>query len=158
MQRLQWGFVLFLIWLGLTGSADPQELLAGVAIVAVIVFVAIPDDGRQATMGALWSPARLLAYLPVFLKNLVLANLDVARRVLSPRLPINPGIVRVQTELKAPYQRLMLANSITLTPGTITLDMDGEDMYIHWIDVQEAAPEKAGQAIKDEMERAIARI
>lgn len=154
MQRLQWGFVLFLVWLGLTSSAHLQSLVAGAIIVAAIVVIAIPRDAK----GPLWSLPRLLAYLPVFLKNLVLANLDVARRVLSPRLPINPGIVRVQTDLEAPYQRLMLANSITLTPGTITLEMDGQDMYVHWIDVQDADPERAGAAIKEEMERAIARI
>ncbi|AGA91150.1 multisubunit Na+/H+ antiporter, MnhE subunit [Thioflavicoccus mobilis 8321] len=157
MQRLQWGFVLFLIWLGLTGSANIQELLAGVAIAAAIVWLAIPGGDRPGDDRP-WSLLQFLAYLPIFIKNLVLANLDVARRVLSPRLPINPGIVRIRTDLKAPYQRLILANSITLTPGTITLEMEGEDMYIHWLDVEDADPQRAGEAIKADMEAAIARI
>ena len=154
MQRLQWGAVLFIVWLGLTNSLQIQELLAGLALSAAIVWLAIPAGGEQKT----WSLLGLLAYLPVFLKNLVLSNIDVAGRVLNPRLPINPGIVKVRTRLTAPYQRLILANSITLTPGTITLEMDGEDMYIHWIDVRSSQPELAGQSIKDEMEAAIARI
>ncbi|MBK1702444.1 Na+/H+ antiporter subunit E [Thiococcus pfennigii] len=156
MQRLQWGFVLFLIWLGLTGSADIQELMAGAAIAAAVVWLAIPGGNRAGER--LWSLPRLIAYVPIFLKNLILANLDVARRVLDPRLPINPGIVRIRTDLTAPYQRLILANSITLTPGTITLEMDGQDMYIHWLDVQDADPQRAGAAIKTDMEAAIARI
>jgi multicomponent Na+:H+ antiporter subunit E len=156
MQRLQWGFVLFLIWLGLTGSADIQELLAGAAIAAAVVWLAIPGGNRPGER--LWSLPRLIAYVPIFLKNLILANLDVARRVLDPRLPINPGIVRIRTDLTEPYQRLILANSITLTPGTITLEMDGQDMYIHWLDVRDADPQRAGAAIKTDMEAAIARI
>ncbi|NEV63693.1 Na+/H+ antiporter subunit E [Thiorhodococcus minor] len=157
MQRFQWGLILFIVWLGLTNSLDPQELVAGLLISAAVVWLAIPAQRAGASERS-WRLLPLLAYLPVFLKNLVLANIDVARRVLSPSLPINPGIVRVKTGLTAPYQRLILANSITLTPGTVTLEMEGEDMYVHWIDVQQTDPEGAGAAIKEEMERAIARI
>lgn len=156
MQRLQWFAVLFTAWLGLTNSFHPQELLAGAMISAVIVWLTIPAvaSGTQHP----WSLIGLLTYFPVFLKALVLANIDVARRVLNPRLPINPGIVRVPTGLTIPYQRLILANSITLTPGTITLEMEGQDIYIHWIAVEDSDPERAGETIKGEMERAIARI
>lgn len=157
MQRLQWGAVLFIVWLGLTNSFQIQELLAGIALAAAIVWLTVPERAAGA-QDRPWSPLALLAYLPIFLKNLVLSNIDVAGRVLNPRLPINPGIVRVRTSLKKPYQRLILANSITLTPGTITLEMEGEEMYIHWIDVRSSQPESAGEAIKDEMEAAIARI
>ena len=157
MQRFQWGALLFVLWLGLTGTLHIQEVLAGLLVSAAIVWLTVPSQpaGEQ---GRLWSPVQLLLYLPVFLKELVLANVDVAFRVLNPRLPINPGIVRIRTGLKAPYQRLILANSITLTPGTVTLEMDGEDMYVHWIDVKTADPQAAGEAIKGVMERSIARI
>lgn len=158
MQRFQWGLILFIVWLGLTNSLDPQELIAGLLVSAAVVWLAIPPERPAGGAGRSWRLLPLLAYLPVFLKNLVLANIDVARRVLSPSLPINPGIVRVKTGLEQPYQRLILANSITLTPGTVTLEMEGEDMYVHWIDVQQTDPKRAGAAIKDEMERAIARI
>jgi multicomponent Na+:H+ antiporter subunit E len=56
--------------------------------------------------------------------------------VLHPKLPIKPGIVLVKTKLKTPLGRLLLANSITLTPGTITVESDGDDFYIHWIRVE----------------------
>ncbi|EXJ15251.1 Na+/H+ antiporter subunit E [Imhoffiella purpurea] len=157
MHRIQWGLALFIIWVGLTNSADPQELVAGLLVSAVIVWLTIPAAASDA-LSRPWNPLALLAYMPVFLKNLVLANIDVARRVLSPSLPINPGIVRIKTRLERPYQRLILANSITLTPGTVTLDMDGDEMYVHWIDVRESDPERAGAVIKDAMEDAIERI
>ncbi|HRZ88080.1 MAG TPA: Na+/H+ antiporter subunit E, partial [Spirochaetia bacterium] len=89
----------------------------------------------------------LVAYFFVFAKALVLSNLDVAFRVLHPRLPIAPGIVKVKTRLKTPLGRLLLANSITLTPGTITVEMRGEDIYVHWIKVADSDPEGATAAI-----------
>ncbi|MCK7577201.1 MAG: Na+/H+ antiporter subunit E [Chromatiales bacterium] len=91
--------------------------------------------------------ATLVAYFFVFTKALVLSNLDVAFRVLHPRLPIAPGIVKVKTRLKTPLGRLLLANSITLTPGTITVEMRGEDIYVHWIKVADEDPEGATAAI-----------
>ncbi|MBK1717991.1 Na+/H+ antiporter subunit E [Thiocystis violacea] len=157
MQRLQWGAVLFVVWLGLTNSLQIQEVLAGLLVVSAIVWLTIPKPAGG-EHGQPWSLLNLLLYLPVFLKDLVLANIDVASRVLNPRLPINPGIVRIRTGLTAPYQRLMLANSITLTPGTVTLEMEGEDLYVHWIDVRTTDPDAAGETIKGNMERAIARI
>jgi multicomponent Na+:H+ antiporter subunit E len=157
MQRLQWGAVLFVVWLGLTNSLQIQEVIAGLIVSAVIVWLTIPRP-TPGTETKPWSLIGLLLYLPVFLKALVLSNLDVARRVLDPRLPIAPGIVRIRTELEQPYQRLILANSITLTPGTVTLETEGEDLYVHWIDVCETDPETAGETIKGELERAIRRI
>lgn len=59
----------------------------------------------------------------LFTRELVKSNLDVARRVVSPEVRINPGIVEIKTRLKHPTYRLVLANSITLTPGTLTVDM-----------------------------------
>ena len=61
------------------------------------------------------------------------ANLTLAKIVLSPSLPINPGFVKVRTTLKSPMGRLLLANSITLTPGTLTVEMEGEWLYVHWV-------------------------
>jgi len=65
----------------------------------------------------------VLKYLGLFTRELVKSNLDVARRVVSPEVRINPGIVEIKTRLKHPTYRLVLANSITLTPGTLTVDM-----------------------------------
>ncbi|MCK4420291.1 Na+/H+ antiporter subunit E, partial [candidate division WOR-3 bacterium] len=71
-----------------------------------------------------------------------IANFDVAYRVVHPALPIHPGIVRVKTSLKSEMARTMLANSITLTPGTLSVDMVGDNYYIHWINIFTDDPEK----------------
>jgi multicomponent Na+:H+ antiporter subunit E len=67
---------------------------------------------------------------------LVKSNFRLAAIVLSPSLPIEPGIVKVRTRLKSRMGRLMLANSITLTPGTLTVEMEGEWLYVHWVNAE----------------------
>jgi multicomponent Na+:H+ antiporter subunit E len=156
IERFQWFTVLLIAWVSLTNTLQYQELLAGILIVAAIVWLTIPAPTINHARS--WSLLGLLAYFPIFLKALVLANIDVAMRVLNPKLPINPGIVRVHTGLTVPYQRLILANSITLTPGTITLEMDNEDVYIHWLAVEDADIAQIGETIKGDMERGIIRI
>jgi multicomponent Na+:H+ antiporter subunit E len=104
----------------------------------------------------------LIAYVFIFLGELVKANLDVARRCFGGCREVNPGIVKVPVELEGDYAQAMLANSITLTPGTITLDIAEQDgktwYYIHWIDVAETDREKAGKIIKGRLEKGIRRI
>lgn len=88
----------------------------------------------------------------LFASELVKSNLDVARRVISPKLPINPGIVEIKTRLKHPTYRLILANSITLTPGTLTVEMIDDSLFIHWIDVTGKDIETATHEISEKYE------
>jgi multicomponent Na+:H+ antiporter subunit E len=124
-----------LLWLLLTGSINPQELIAGLLVAAAATALGTP---RAMVVGGLRltpaAPLHLLKYLGVFLVALIKSNLDVARRVLAPSLPINPGVVQVRTQLQSDLGRLLLANSITLTPGTLTVDVEGDTLLIHWID------------------------
>ncbi len=79
--------------------------------------------------------------------SIVQSNFDVARRVVQPRIPINPGIVKVKTRLKSKVGRMILANSITLTPGTLTVEVKDDYYYIHWIDVTDMDVEGATEKI-----------
>ncbi|GAH99268.1 unnamed protein product, partial [marine sediment metagenome] len=73
---------------------------------------------------------------------------DVAYRVLHPRLPIKPGIVKVKTSLKTPTGRVALANSITLTPGTLSVEITEEGyLYVHWIMVRTTDIKEATERI-----------
>ncbi|GAB4292058.1 MAG: hypothetical protein Kow0068_17290 [Marinilabiliales bacterium] len=94
-----------------------------------------------------------IAYLFVFLWEMIKSNLDVAFRVLSPSLPIKPGIVTVKTKLKSKMGKLLLANSITLTPGTLTVDIKDDLLYIHWIDVKDTDIEAATKDIVSKFEK-----
>jgi multicomponent Na+:H+ antiporter subunit E len=74
---------------------------------------------------------RFLAYVPWLLKEIVVANIQVARLVLDPRLPIDPVVVRFNTRLSTDLARTTFANSITLTPGPVTLDVEGSELVVH---------------------------
>jgi multicomponent Na+:H+ antiporter subunit E len=89
---------------------------------------------------------------------MVKANLDVARRVLSPSLPINPAIVKIHLNLKGDISKLTLANSITLTPGTLSLEIDDDCIYVHWIDIKTDDPKKIKKAIVGSLEKRIGGI
>lgn len=89
-----------------------------------------------------------------------MANIDVAYRVLHPNLPINPGIVKVKTKLKSDVGLTFLANTITLTPGTMTVDVDKEKglLYIHWINVKGKDVEAATKQIVEKFEHTLIKI
>jgi multicomponent Na+:H+ antiporter subunit E len=100
----------------------------------------------------------LIIYIPVFIWYMLRANIDVAYRVLHPERPIKPGIVKIKTILKTDVAKVFLANSITLTPGTMTCEIDGEHLYIHWIWVQTAHEDKASRIIAHPFEKYLRRI
>jgi multicomponent Na+:H+ antiporter subunit E len=122
------------LWLLLTGSLDPQELIAG-AVVSVLVTILFAARFTIFTgFRFSWlAPLHILIYLLSFFVALVRANFDLARRVLAPSLPIRPELVEVTTSLKSPLGRMMLANTITLTPGTLTVDVIGDRLLVHWV-------------------------
>ena len=125
-----------LLWVLLT-PFDMQEFWAGIAVSALVALFTL---GLEPVLWDLRLTPKAFAYAIafffVFLKELVVSNIDVARRVINPKLPIKPGIVKVKTRLKSNIAKMMLANSITLTPGTLTVDIKGEYLYIHWIEIQ----------------------
>ena len=153
-----WG-MLVLIWIGFTGSVDSVELLIGALASLVITFYAYRTFTLEGIR--LLAPKRLLLivkYLFIFLIELVKSNVDVALRVLNPKLPINPEIVAFKTELKSEMARLILANTITLTPGTLTVDMIDDTYYIHWLNSLTTDPQQAAAAIAGKFEPTLKEI
>lgn len=137
------------LWLLLTGSLDLEEVAAGVLVSLGVVAVSSAHlhllDGIVLSAAL---PLSLLRYLGAFAVALLRANLDVARRVLSPSLPIRPAVVEIRTGLQSELGRLILANSITLTPGTLTVEVDEDRMLVHWIDCPPGSdPEATTRAI-----------
>jgi len=156
---MQEAVILFVLWLALTSSVDLQEITTGAAL---SLFLPSLTPYPLSDMGLKWlSPKRIIGvfvYLLVFLKALFVANLDVAKRVVSPGLKINPGIVKIKTNLKTDVGKMLLANSITLTPGTLTVDIEDEYLYIHWIDVASKDIEEATKEIVGDFEKLIKSI
>ena len=149
-------FLIFLaVWLLLNASLSWQVLLAGF-IISTILALTIASSHYALLGGKSFNfkiARAFLLYLLVFMKELVKANLDVALRVIKPSLPINPGIVEVKTKLTSPIGRLVLANSITLTPGTLTVETQDDSFFIHWIDVSSPDIEVATQKIVGTFEK-----
>jgi multicomponent Na+:H+ antiporter subunit E len=147
----------FLLWLLLVGTLQPQELAAGALVALVASLAAWPRLGVLA--GLRLSPAglvHLLRYLGVFLVALLKANLHMARLVLSPSLPIRPAVVAVRTGLQSPLGRMLLANSITLTPGTLSIEVQEDRILVHWVDCPPGTDlEAATRAIAESFERHI---
>ncbi|HOK84826.1 MAG TPA: Na+/H+ antiporter subunit E [Tenuifilum sp.] len=146
--------LLFLIWLLLTGTFELTSLLLGLALAVTLALIFGKNSNvfgrfRMTPKVFVYS----LIYLFVLSWEIVKSNIDVALRVLNPKLPINPGIVKVKTRLKSPIGRMILANSITLTPGTLTIDMKDDELYIHWIDVETLDAEEASRKILGKFEK-----
>lgn len=144
---------MMLVWLLLNASLSWEVLVVG-AIVATLLVAIFPAYGFlfAGTQFSPETPSLVFGYLSLFLRELVKSNLDVARRVIAPEVRINPGIVEIKTKLKHPTYRLILANSITLTPGTLTVDMIDDSLFIHWIDVTGKDVESATKEISAKFE------
>lgn len=145
---------LFAIWLIANDSLAQEVVLSGVVIAAVIAYPLSRFGGTWAHIR--WSPRVIyyyVLYLGVFIQELVRANLNVARLVFSPKIDIQPGIVEIKTRLKTPLGRLALANSITLTPGTLVVDIRGDSLFVHWINVTAQDPVAATRAISARFEK-----
>ena len=172
MRRLIYFVLAFIVWVLLTwpfadGKIDIQVIIAGVIaafLIAVLFHEILPKEHL-----VFISPVRVfwfLVYLPVFFYYVMKANLDVVYRALHPKMPIKPGIVKIKTNLKTESGITALANSITLTPGTLTVDLtdDGDPasrqtyLYIHWINVKSDDIEEATKLIARRFEWFLKRI
>ena len=146
--------VTFVLWLALTSKLDPSELIAGGAVCLMVssfgahiyARLGLPSIGIKRILYS-------LAYVTVLFWEVMRANVDVAYRVLHPRMPIRPGIVVIKTSLKSDIAKLILANSITLTPGTFTLDVIGDELLVHWINVKSEDIDEATRMIGRRFEK-----
>ena len=147
----------------ITGTPSVEVLIAGgVVSIGAALFSARFFIHNNAFH--FWNPARLailFVYVFVFLWELIKANVDVAVRAFRKE-PEKSGIVKVPVDLKSEYALAMLADSITLTPGTITMDIVEQDgqtyFYVHCIEVPEGDPAAQGDAIKGTLEKWVRRI
>ena len=167
LARLVLFAITFVFWLALTwpvspldGSIRVGDVAAGVLVAAVVALVM--REMIRVNFARLLSPRCwfwLLVYGFVFFYYVVKGGVDVAYRVLHPAMPIKPGIVRVRSILKTDTGRTALANSITLTPGTLTIDVTDDGVfYVHWLNVLTEDDEEAARKVLRRFEWFILRI
>jgi multicomponent Na+:H+ antiporter subunit E len=153
-------FILSLIfWILLTFSITVPNIIVG--IVASLLCTLFFGRFFIKNVYKLLQPERyfwFIIYLIIFIWECIKANIDVAYRVLHPGMPIRPGIVKVKTTLKSDLAKMLLANSITMTPGTISVDIIDNDLYIHWIFIRSEDPEVYTEMITGAFEKYIKRI
>jgi len=155
LRGFAWLLVItFVLWMALSSKLDRSELICG-ALFCLIVSLFGAHMYSKLGLPPLSMKMFLfsLIYIVVLLWEIIKANLDVAYRVIHPKMPIRPGIVVIKTSLKSEVAKMILANSITLTPGTFTLDVIGDELLIHWINVKSEDIDEATDMIGQKFER-----
>lgn len=142
--------VCVLFWLVLSGHYTPLYIGLGVLSAALVTWLNRHDEIVSNVVRAV---PGLVAYTPWLLAQIVQSNLQVARLVLDPRLPIDPVVVRYRTAMRQDLAVATLANSITLTPGTVTIDIAGDELVVHAL-----TPDTAAGVVSGEMARRVARV
>jgi multicomponent Na+:H+ antiporter subunit E len=146
--------VLVFIWIASNSSFAIESVAAGAVIAGVLAYSFGSRD--RVWQSIRLSPERLyhfIRYTGSFVVELVGANINMLRYVYSPRIGIAPGIVEIKTRLKSPIGRLALANSIALTPGSLVIDIKGDTLLIHWLDVKTTDPDEAASIIAGPFEK-----
>jgi multicomponent Na+:H+ antiporter subunit E len=145
--------VLLAVWLLWSGHYTPLLLSLGVASCALVAWIA----WRMGLVDREGVPFEIilgmLLYLPYLGLEIVKANLDVARRIIAPRMPIGPRVFRTTAKQKSDLGRVVYANSITLTPGTVSIDIEGDEIAVHAL-----TPFAQAGVENDEMNQRVVRV
>lgn len=123
--------VLLGLWLVLSGHYDPLMLTFGVLSAGFVVVIALRMDVVDREGQPVHLTLAVFRYWPWLGWQIVLSNIDVARRILDPRLPIEPTVARLPASQRDALGRVVYANSITLTPGTVAIDVTDDAIEVH---------------------------
>ena len=145
-----WTAVLFVLWLLLSESFNALHMAVGLAA-ALAVALGRSDLDDERVYGVRWRSA--LLYMPWLFSRMLASGLRVAYLVLHPRLPIKPVLFRQQVNLGSEEAVLLIGNSITLTPGTVTVEADAQELTVHALDEV-----LAGDVTSRKLERMVARV
>ena len=153
LRRLAVFAILFAFWLLLSGHYDLFHLSLGLICSLLVAFVS-HDLLIENISGPkrIRKTRRFISYVPWLIYQIVLANLHVAYLILNPKV-IDPRIVRFKTRLKSEFSMVTLGNSITLTPGTITMDIIDGEFVVHAL-----SKKVADDLLNGEMERRVAHV
>jgi multicomponent Na+:H+ antiporter subunit E len=141
--------LLFFFWVLVSSSVDLQHILVGIGAALAVSHLSydlMAKDPLSPPHPRALLP--ILLFIPTLILEIIKANIDVARIVLHPKLPIEPSIVKFKSKLKGDTIKVSLANSITLTPGTITMDIIDDTFYVHAL-TREAAEDVTNWPIED---------
>lgn len=130
--------ILFVFWIAVSGSLKWPQLIVGLAAAAFVVFfnrsllITAADRPPVNIKNIFW----LLGYIIKLVKDIFVANFQVAYLVLHPKMPINPNMVPLRVDINRVASRVLLGNSITLTPGTLTVLADEKEFLVHALTIE----------------------
>lgn len=157
MNAFLWNILLALAWAALTGHFTPGNLLVGFALGYLVLLFAQRVIGAQ----SYFRKVPLVTEFTLFyLRELCLANLRVAYDVMTPRYYMRPGVIAIPLEARTDAEIALLANLITLTPGTLSLDVSADKrvLYIHAMYIDGHDIEALRQKIKEGLERRVLEV
>ncbi len=125
------GASLLAFWLLMSGIYTPLIISLGIASILLVLYIAHRMDLYDHETFPYHLKGRVFGYWGWLAKEIFKANIDVAKIVMSPKMPISPRMVRVKATQKTDLGLVIFANSITLTPGTVTVDIEGDEMIVH---------------------------
>lgn len=155
--------LLFVVFLIVSASISPMDIALGLitaAIAAAFTSTILIREAPQKTFNVIRWAWALAYFFYFFLVIEPKCHWDVTKRILHPKMPIKPGIVRVPYNLKSDYAITAVACSITNTPGTVVVDIDeeGKRFYVHWIDVKTTDLEGSYEMISKPFEKYLRRV
>lgn len=153
MRIFFWTLLLFMMWMILTANLEIANICIGLGVGFGVALLYTKMFVHKKT--EMINPYYFVVYLLILIKNLIISNIQIAIRTLSPDMKLAPMVVEVKTTLKSDWKKLLLANSITLTPGTLTLDIKDDTLYIHVIEYRDGDNK---EKITEEFEKIIAKI
>jgi multicomponent Na+:H+ antiporter subunit E len=145
-HALSLGIFLGALWVLLSGYFTPLLLFFGLVSVCLVVYLALRMDVVDHEGHPVHLKIRLtISYWLWLLKEIVISNIDVCRRILSPGMPISPIVIRIKSTQATGLGHVIYANSITLTPGTVSMNVDGDVIEVHALTGEGAANLEAGE-------------
>lgn len=141
-HKVSLGFVLAILWLALSGKFEPLFLFLGAVTVGFALWTALRMDIVDRESHPVHMSGGLLRFWILLIRDIVMANLQVVREILRPRLAITPTVVEFESQQPSDLGKVILGNAITLTPGTVTLDIAGTRFLVHGL-TRESAEEAA---------------
>ena len=144
---------LVVAWVFWSWHFTPILLTLGVVSIGFALWISRRMGLIDDSVDPLGFVVRLVLYLPWLFVEIVKANLDVTARILNPRLPISPRMIRVKAGQRKDLGRVIYANSITLTPGTVSVDTIGDEIVVHAL-----TEEAARGVLSGEMDRRVAAV
>lgn len=146
-------FIMFGLWVALSGHMEVPMLSIGALCSLFVVAVTMRMDRADQDSHPIRLSWTTITYWAWLIVKIMQANLEVARLILRPRLQISPSVIRLRIHQRTDIGRVIYANSITLTPGTVTMDLQGSVIHVH------ALTKEAAQELQQgEMDRRVCRL